>query len=203
MRSYVILAVILLTASFSSCTKYPSAQIPGVKPGDSLPSPNGKNVRMASGMDGLSCNCAVSQASCKAECVFSECCICWNPFLETGACACYFGIAKCKTSLIGRDASTAYSHRVLFYPNRFGRMIQHLRQASVSVDSIEAAYRILLRQPDGTSLNFINLEDTMEVSSVAYDRFFLSYHRAVTAYDEPTQQRILTFTRAIQPSSLK
>jgi len=28
--------------------------------------------------------------------MFSDCCICWNPNTQTGACGCYWGIATCR-----------------------------------------------------------------------------------------------------------
>lgn len=52
---------------------------------------------------GSTCTCGAGQSMCVSDCTFSECCICWNPGTQNGACGCYWGVATCKSAKI--DAS--------------------------------------------------------------------------------------------------
>lgn len=203
MKYYMIVLVMSVTALFYFCTKRPSGSMLDFPYRDTSSVIDTKNNRMATGADGLTCNCTSSQAFCRAECIFSECCLCWNPTVETGACACYFGIAKCKTSLIGRDAPSVADHRVRFYPKRFEQMLQYLRQESIPVDSMEAAYRSLLHSSYDSQGTGSTVADKMEVSGSAYDLFYSAYQRTITGYKEGDQQRILAFVQAFKknPSS--
>jgi hypothetical protein len=42
------------------------------------------------------CTCP-TQSNCSSDCLFSKCCVCWDPNVSEGGCGCWFGLAICKT----------------------------------------------------------------------------------------------------------
>lgn len=116
------------------------------------------------------CNCLPGQILCRAECLFSECCMCYNPKVETGGCACYFGIAFCKTAPIGAAGTAAQVNQTIrFYPNRFRKWIQTLKTEGLKTGAIEQALSVMPPADDSTP------NSTVEVAAGTYAGFSQSY----------------------------
>ncbi len=43
------------------------------------------------------CKVPPGYTSCSADCKFADCCVVWNPTVETGGCECMLGFSFCKT----------------------------------------------------------------------------------------------------------
>lgn len=87
-------------------------------------------------------NCTVPAGwtSCNTSCMFSECCIVWNPKESEGGCGCWFGVAKCKTGLIASKLEisnkSSADATVKFSFDRFNEFINFLNSKSILTDSI-------------------------------------------------------------------
>jgi hypothetical protein len=46
------------------------------------------------------CKVPPGYTSCNADCKFADCCVVWNPAVETGGCECMLGFSFCKTEPI-------------------------------------------------------------------------------------------------------
>ena len=87
--------------------------------------------------DNVVCNCTPGQATCSASSYFSECCICWNPNSQTGACGTYFGVASCQAWNNNPDERSEYVPSYISFNKRnFSEMIDFASSKGVDVSSV-------------------------------------------------------------------
>lgn len=200
---YVVAVLFSMVFYFNFCTKKNTVSLSRETKADSSIYGSGSNKRIAGILDAITCNCSTSQASCKAECTFSECCLCWNPSVETGSCGCYFGVAKCRSSLIGKETPAGADHRIRFYPQRFERLIVHLRQREVRTDSLEIAFRTLVSSASSAVRSSAGQDERIDVPEQAYGQFFSTYYNCLSTGGSFVQQTVETYLKSIGSNSRK
>jgi len=143
---------------------------------------------------GSTCNCAPGSSSCKSECIFSDCCICWDPKKETGACGCYYGIAKCKTAAIGTAASDADTHTIQFHPQKFHEFMKFLKNFSIDLSPVQEAYEDLLGI--GTTAFQSIDSNAVLVPQTYYDRFYETYSKYISRLSESNKRSVLNYIQS-------
>lgn len=96
---------------------------------------------------GATCNCGAGMSSCSASGAFSDCCVCWNPQTQTGACGVYFGLAICKNennTPPPQAKASAPKQLIKFYPNRFSKMLDDMDAAGIKTNSIRQELETLV-----------------------------------------------------------
>jgi hypothetical protein len=95
------------------------------------------------------CNCtAPSNSSCNADCLFSSCCICWNPNTQTGACGCYWGVATCRN---GNNASSSTMNssnfgelnpdaHIKFSFEKFNLLFDFFKSKDINTETLKARF---------------------------------------------------------------
>jgi len=93
------------------------------------------------------CTCTPpSNSTCTADCLFSSCCVCWNPNSQSGACGCYWGVATCRnennnylvsTSNFGKLSPDA---KIKFSFENFSMLLEYFRSNSISADQLQSTF---------------------------------------------------------------
>lgn len=157
-------------------------------PGDS----NIGRLKADDGAGGSSnCNCGTGFSSCTADCLFSDCCICWDPKKSEGACGCYFGIAKCRTALIGANSFSGEQHKIKLYHYRFDEYIKFLKQLPGDPNPLEESFKLLFKysSPDPKSLN----GESVLVNEGNYDAFYRSYTNYINTLTGADKELIMEY----------
>jgi hypothetical protein len=95
---------------------------------------------------GATCQCAQGQNSCNASGVFGDCCICWWPNTQEGACGVYFGVPSCQIQerqIEGGTRSRETENFVNFYSKRFSEMLIFAKTNSINVKDINFEFEKL------------------------------------------------------------
>ena len=137
------------------------------------------------------CNCGSGYASCSVDCLFSACCVCWDPKKSEGACGCYFGIAKCKTALIGANSFSAEPHSIKVYHRRFEAYLEFLKDLPSDSYPLQEAFKTLVKfgTPDSKS----NEGERILVNENKYDDFYKSYTDFINALPEIDKALIIEY----------
>ena len=94
---------------------------------------------------GATCSCGPGMATCSASGAFSDCCVCWNPATQVGACGVYFGLAMCKTENNPPPARVGATKQLIkFYPNRFVKMLDDMDATGINTNSIRVDLETLI-----------------------------------------------------------
>lgn len=77
------------------------------------------------------CRCLANQVSCYARSNISECCICYDPKTQIGACGLYFGIAVCrlepiKTQTPDKDEPSPIAPTIRIYPQQLKGLVDYI-----------------------------------------------------------------------------
>lgn len=95
------------------------------------------------------CNCLPTQNHCSAEADNTECCVCWDPKTENGACGVYWGVAVCKTErkfVKGGDTHHLLpdprNQKITIYPDRLKDLIGYIERNGIGTDSHTTAIEI-------------------------------------------------------------
>lgn len=86
------------------------------------------------------CRCLATQASCYAKGTYSDCCICWDPKTQNGACGTYFGIASCRielkpTKTPDKKSPSPSGPTIRIYPNDLKSLIDHIEREGIGQNS--------------------------------------------------------------------
>ncbi|MBS1509852.1 MAG: hypothetical protein JST86_03375 [Bacteroidetes bacterium] len=103
------------------------------------------------GGSGSNCTCtAPASSTCNASCTFSDCCICWNPNTQTGACGCYLGVASCKNQ--NNSASSGMTMgssqfgvvnpdaNISFHFEKFSKLFAYFKSKGIKADALQTDY---------------------------------------------------------------
>lgn len=148
------------------------------------------NSTQKSAAGGSSCSCAPYLASCRADCFFSDCCICWNPIIETGSCGCFFGVARCMSGSNTTNAGVTNAHSIKLYTARFRKFLNFLQVQGIDPRSMESSFEVLVKtaaesQPGVT--------DMVRVSADRYEVFFQAYQQFLHDASLQTQQKVTNY----------
>lgn len=143
------------------------------------------------GLGSVTCNCSPGFSKCEADCLFSSCCICWDPKKETGACGCYFGIAKCQTAPIGASSVNADPHSIKIYHHRLQVYFEFLKQIPSDLSPLQESFKMLLKYsvPDTRSKN----EEVVMANERNYDDFYRTYTDYINSLTENDKKLIVEY----------
>jgi hypothetical protein len=123
-------------------------------------------------VSGGTCTVPVGWTSCTSSCWFSDCCIVWNPNVSEGGCGCWFGVALCRTALIGQNlqiSNTSSSDaKVKFSFERFVELINFLNTKGIETNSISNSVTTFQR-------NYTSFTGKVDVETSDYINFQNSY----------------------------
>lgn len=106
---------------------------------------------------GATCNCTGGQSSCNSTCTFSDCCVCWSPSTQNGACGCYWGVASCKTSKINADKGLVSNDNIFGEVNPEANVVFHF-----------AKFRSVFTFFDKLKISRSNLESIVNTLTAKY-----------------------------------
>src|SRR5690606_20742132 len=77
------------------------------------------------------CRCLSTQASCSAEGIYGDCCLCWDPKTQAGACGVYLGIATCRleerpVKTPEKETPSPKSPNIRIYPKQIGGLVDYI-----------------------------------------------------------------------------
>lgn len=134
------------------------------------------------------CPCGAGMATCTADCLFSDCCSCWDPKKETGACGCYFGIAKCMTELTNQPASSPVSSSVRVYNVRFADQLRFLSVIGGNTKELQRQLAVLnLNAKKGKDAR---KGDYLQTDAQSYQKLFDAYKTLIESFDVKTKGAI-------------
>ena len=134
-----------------------------------------RSAQIADDEGGGNCNCTAPQtSSCKSDCRFSSCCICWNPKTHEGACGCTFGVASCHTAklLAAAGETTEPVRNIVVHTKEFEKLWAHLESKGVNTAKIKKLYSGLL---ENNARKMAKSADFFITKPVEYDAFVLAY----------------------------
>lgn len=171
MRGFIIAFAIVMGSLLSfQCSK---------KQGNSSPVPTGNEVQERPALaeqKGSDCDCGVTQASCSADCWFTDCCICFSPTTHEAGCGCFLGFSSCKTEKL-ESTPEVYGfekeHRIGLKEKNIRDYFMFLTSISVDPAEIKKSFDALVREALGTENR--NGNRKIIVPSSKYDLFLESY----------------------------
>lgn len=93
----------------------------------------------------VDCSCPSGWGSCSSSCLFTDCCICFNPATSEGGCACYWGFGSCRTAPAGSTkVSGIYASdgaKVSFSFDRFDEMLKYLLSQKIDVSALSTNFQ--------------------------------------------------------------
>jgi len=138
---------------------------------------------------GATCQVPVGFTSCSATCTFSDCCVVWNPNLETGGCACYFGVSTCKTTKIGSSEpkgvvinSTSSKRTITFHFKKFEDFLNKCKVNGMEVQLIVKSYESNLSSIEGLESGIVNNE--------RFDSFMIDYENFINTLSTTEKKKI-------------
>jgi hypothetical protein len=95
------------------------------------------------------CNCQPTENHCSAEAENTECCVCWDPKTENGACGVYWGVATCKTEPKPlRDSDKHHllpesrDQKITIYPDRLKNLVGYIEKNGIGSNNALASIEI-------------------------------------------------------------
>jgi hypothetical protein len=143
-----------------------------------------------------SCNCITGQASCKADCFFTECCICWNPSQSEGGCACYFGFSSCKTEPIKKTTTPQVlgaekEHEIKLKDQHIKDYFGFMDKKSIRTQNLRGLYSKLIATSKSSAVEK-NVR-ILKVGSAAYDEFYNAYISFVAGLSVEKQNELKAY----------
>jgi hypothetical protein len=182
MKKFIFSVVCLSIASFMFyCTKSEKSTFDGSNVKEQSLVEAKTALKVSSDPVNSTCPCSPGFATCSSDCMFSDCCVCWDPKKETGACGCYFGVAKCLTDLINKPAGGDAARTVKLYHVKFKEQIKYL-------NSIGGDTKRLKEIVDGLTVKSkfgkdAKKGDFIEADGASYQLFFEAYKNCIESFD--------------------
>ncbi len=121
-----------------------------------------------------SCTVPAGYTTCTSECLFTDCCVVWDPKVETGGCACFLGFGSCKTSAILTEApAKTYSdtrRTISIYRKNIDAFWDYCESNGIETGAIKKSYKNKLI-PSILGGDY----EKSQVDPAAYDSFFSEY----------------------------
>lgn len=151
-------------------------------------------VKAVAADGGATCNCLPpGTASCSVSCLFSSCCICWDPKKETGSCGCYFGIALCKTAAIGATNPAKAAHNVKVYAKAFEQFLPTLKSFDRDALELVRAYHNMTEKSGKAK------GDTLLIDHEHYEPFANAYREFVGSLSDQERSTIHQYLNDRKP----
>lgn len=187
MKKYFVIAILAVIATSSYyCTKRTS---------EATIERQSNEPQLDKAALGSSCNCAANQTSCSASCLFSDCCVCYDPKRETGSCGCYFGIAKCMTAAIGASSNSTGSKTIHFYYDRFDNYMNYLKKFGKSTTELVSSSNRMARVGQ---LKTSEKGEFVVVSSKDYQEFFDAYESYINSLSVAEQSELTAYLNTLK-----
>jgi hypothetical protein len=92
----------------------------------------------------VSCRCLATQATCSATGKVGECCICWDPETQIGACGVYGGIASCKAEERPRkdknpDKGPTPTTTIRIYPSEIKNLVDYIDKSRLGISNTQSS----------------------------------------------------------------
>jgi hypothetical protein len=116
------------------------------------------------------CKVPPGYTSCSADCKFADCCVVWNPAVETGGCECMLGFSFCKTEVIpkpkaGEKAVTTAIRNIWVNTTEAEQFFGFCNANGIDAASIHEQFGIVLSTAMAVESNRVKAEP------MAYDNF--------------------------------
>jgi len=174
---FSVVLVVLIAGIIFSCKK-----------SSTILSDSDKSIPTAIAGAKATCACAGGQTSCNADCLFSDCCVCYDPKVSDGACACYWGLAICKSSKKATEARTAVLNKTIhFQPQRFADYLQYLESLRLNTTGLKGQYNKFDKTKSDIS------HDQLEITQTEFDDLYNSYNSFILTLDQINLARIKNY----------
>lgn len=124
---------------------------------------------------GVNCTVPTGYTSCYSTCLFSDCCVVWDPKKETGGCSCFFGVARCKTQAIevpnktSSLVSSTSQRSIVFHTDKFGDFLSYCKEYSIDISKIENSFTKNILQYK------LDEHKSIKIEPSSFDQFLAEY----------------------------
>ncbi len=194
--SYCIAISLIL---FASCDRFNTEEDQLVLNQGEIRGKNAVNSPLNDG--GSECRCKDYEDQCNSNCAFSTCCVCWNPQTHEGGCACYFGIASCRTevkeeesapdALMTNEPESDEIKVVTIYYDRITKLFEYLTSRKIDISEVKEVYNELITK--SLSDNSVNNERIVKVDCKDYSNFYEAYKERISSLSVSEQDALGTF----------
>ncbi len=196
MRGLIVVCALMVTSMLvNNCTKSEKPVITGDSMVDDKVPIERRGVM---DVKSVTCGCAIGQATCSANCWFSECCICFNPSTHEAGCGCYLGFSSCKTESLNKSTpqvnAAVKEHIIHLKDHRIKTFFEYLGSKGIGVKELKAQYGVLTSNPEGRNIK--DNEARIQVGSVKYNAFMRSYTAFVESLDPGSRNIISTYLKS-------
>ncbi len=196
---FLMLSVFFVTCLIFSCKKTSNVPVVESKTNsakvenrDSNAAVNAKNLP-GNKTAGASCNCGGGYSSCSSTCIFSDCCVCWDPKVSDGACGCYWGISTCRTApkstarTIQNKVLDQSSRTIHIHPLRLNKYFSYLESLKLNINGLKEKYNKF----DKSGIDEKN--DKLEIPPSSFDDFMDTYKIFIASLDQNNLSIIKTY----------
>jgi hypothetical protein len=147
-----------------------------------------------------SCQCGPGQSTCNSNCIFSDCCVCWNTATQSGSCGCFWGIATCKTGKI--DAARGQSTddnifgevhpeaRITFHFEKFRKLISFFENKKRNTGELQNAI-------GSTSSKYSQTDDNTRICNEDFTILLTAYSNLIRQLDESQKNDLNIYIKSL------
>lgn len=192
MRGLIVVCALMIIAMLvNQCTK-----TSGNKMNEPVQMQGGEERGLMS-TKSADCDCAMNQASCSADCWFTECCICFNPVTHEAGCGCFLGFSSCKTESITKKEPEVNAHlkehTILLKDKRIREYLRYLETRNINTSALQQAYEKLVSDPEGWETK--NNEKRIRVGSIRYEEFQKTYTSFIERIGEQGRKEVESYLK--------
>ncbi len=149
---------------------------------------------------GASCSCGPGQSTCSSVCFFSDCCICWNPATQNGACGCYWGISTCKSGLINPSKGLTLDENIfgevdpaaniVFHFANFKKLTVFFARLNINTSGFDDVVR-------STSSKYISTNDNAKISTADFTALLTAYSKLIVQLTETQKNDLNIYIKTL------
>lgn len=152
------------------------------------------------GFAGASCSCvSPSTATCSSNCLFSECCICWNPKTQAGSCRCYWGIATCRNeNNIAPDSFNASNFgeldpyaMVKFSFEKFNLLFDFFKLKGIKTGVLENTFQ-------GIKSRYVLSGQKIAIENSDFSKILSAYSKLIDALTQKQKEDLNNYIRSLR-----
>lgn len=191
MRGFIMAFAIVMGALLSyQCSKQQE------KPVGQVSDAATREVPALAEQKGSDCDCGATQASCSADCWFTDCCICFSPTTHEAGCGCFLGFSSCKTEKLESTPElngAKREHKIRLKEKNIREYFVFLSSIAVDISGLQKSFEALTREAIGTE--YRNGIRKIIVPSSRYELFLETYQEFAQNLDAAQRLRVEQFLK--------
>ena len=158
------------------------------------------NISFSQNFVAPTCSCVKpSNATCNSTCTFSDCCICFNPTTQNGACGCYWGVATCRSENTTSNSSLSSTNFGTLNPNakisfsfeKFNLLFDFFRSKEISPVEMENVFT-------GIRPNYALTGSKVLIDNNDFGRLLSEYSKLIDRLDPKQKEDLNNYIKSIK-----